>query len=229
MTEQLQRKRAPRNTLNPELIVRTALELMDAEGVDSFGMRGLAKRLGVGPMALYTYFRGRDELLDAVRDHAMALNPIQLGGDTWQERVRLTCRGIRGMMLAHPCLVQLFTARPLAGHEVPHAVEALLSMLRAAGFDRDAAARAYLTLFNHVLGVAAWEVQLSRQLADREGRRQLRETMDSLSRARYPTLVDLVPELNRSNGDAQYEFGLDLLITGLERVLAQREAGPGAP
>ncbi|MGO1052463.1 TetR/AcrR family transcriptional regulator [Crossiella sp. CA198] len=228
MTEQLQRKRAPRNTLNPELIVRTALDLLDAEGVESFGMRALAKQLGVGPMALYTYFRGRDELFDAVRDHAMAEHPVRAEGETWQQRVRVACLAIRDMMLAHPCLVQLFTARPLAGHEVPHAVEALLSVLRAAGFDREAAVRAYLTLFNHVLGVAAWEVQLSRQLADPAGRRALRETLDGLSRTRYPTLVDLVPELNRSGGPAQYEFGLDLLISGLEQVLARREAGPGA-
>lgn len=222
MTEQTQqRRRAPRNTLNPELITRTALELLDTEGVESFGMRALAKRLGVGPMALYTYFRGRDELFDAVRDFAMAEQPIRVDGQTWQERIRLACRGIRGMMLAHPCLVQLFTARPLAGHEVPHAVEALLSVLRAAGFDRDAAARAYLSLFNHVLGVAAWEVQLTRQLAESEGRRQLRETLDSLSRTSYPTLVDLMPELNRSGGDAQFEFGLDLLIAGLEQKLGQ--------
>ena len=49
--------RTPRNTLSAELIVRTALELMEGKGTDALSLRGVAAELGVGPMALYTYFR----------------------------------------------------------------------------------------------------------------------------------------------------------------------------
>ncbi|MBP2478264.1 AcrR family transcriptional regulator [Crossiella equi] len=222
MAGEAARKRAPRNTLNPELITRTALALLDAHGVEAFGMRALAKELGVGPMAVYTYFRGRDELFDAVRDHAMARHPLRADGETWQERLRVACRGIREMMLAHPCLVRLFAGRPLAGHEAPGAVEALLHVLRTAGFSPSVSARAYLTLFNHVLGTAAFEVQMGRQLATAEGRRELKETQRALSGVEFPALVEVIPELNRSSGSAQYEFGLDLIITGLEQELARQ-------
>ena len=86
--------RTPRNTLSPELIVRTALEVMESRGTDAFSLRGVAAELGVGPMALYTYFRNKDELYDAVRDHLMGLLPAVPGDAAWPDQVRTVCRSL---------------------------------------------------------------------------------------------------------------------------------------
>src|SRR4051812_50158042 len=52
--------------LSRERIVEGAIELLDRDGLDVFSMRRLAEELGVGTMTIYGYFRGKDELLDAV-------------------------------------------------------------------------------------------------------------------------------------------------------------------
>jgi len=51
--------------ISEERIADEALELVDEEGLDALTMRALGRRLGVEGMALYTYFRSKDELLDA--------------------------------------------------------------------------------------------------------------------------------------------------------------------
>ena len=61
--------RTPRNTLSADLIVRTALELMEGKGTDALSLRGVAAELGVGPMALYTYFRNKDDLRSGCTAH----------------------------------------------------------------------------------------------------------------------------------------------------------------
>jgi AcrR family transcriptional regulator len=208
--------RTPRNTLNPELIIGKALELMEGRGLDTFSLRALAGELGVGPMAIYTYFRNKDELYDAVRDHLMGLLPAVPAGAAWPDQVRAVCRGLRRLMLQHPCLAQLLASRPLIGHETARVAEGLLSVLHSAGFDKEIAARTHTTLFTYVLGATSWEIQMATEQRDPEGLRRLRTTMESLSATEFPTVVELAPELARTTGgDEQFDYGLDLLINGL--------------
>ncbi len=56
----------PAPSLSPAVIVSTALEMMDADGLDGFSMRKLAARLGVSPQALYWHFTNKDQLCRAV-------------------------------------------------------------------------------------------------------------------------------------------------------------------
>jgi AcrR family transcriptional regulator len=211
------RARTPRNTLSPELIVRTALDLMESDGTSGFSLRAVAAELGVGPMALYTHFRNKDDLYDAVRNHLMGLLPPVPVGVPWQDQVRAVCRGLRSLMLQHPCLAQLLASRPLSGHETARVAEGLLGVLRSAGFAKETAARTHTTLFTYVLGATSWEIQMAAERRDPEAWRRLRMTMESLSATEFPTVVELAPELARTTGgDEQFNYGLDLLIAGLE-------------
>jgi AcrR family transcriptional regulator len=211
------RVRTPRNTLSPELIVRTALDLMESDGTSAFSLRALAAELGVGPMALYTYFRNKDDLYDAVRNHLMGLLPLVPVGESWQDQVRAVCRSLRSLMLQHPCLAQLLAGRPLSGHETARVAEGLLGVLRSAGFDKQTAARTHTTLFTYVLGSTSWEIQMAAERRDPDAWRRLRTTVESLSPTEFPTVVELAPELARTTaGDDQFNYGLDLLIAGLE-------------
>jgi AcrR family transcriptional regulator len=190
--------RTPRNTLSRELVVTIALEVMEAGGVESFSIRGVAKELGVGPMALYTYFRSKDDLFDAVRNRLLG--------------------SLRTLMLAHPCLAHLLAARPLSGHETAATAEGLLRVLRDAGFDPQVAARTHTALFTFVLGATTWELQMAAERGDPERARRLRATMAGLSADDFPTVVELSRELAATTGgDAQFDYGLDLVIAGLEQ------------
>jgi AcrR family transcriptional regulator len=210
--------RTPRNTLSRELVVTIALEVMEAGGVESFSIRGVAKELGVGPMALYTYFRSKDDLFDAVRNRLLGSLPAAPAGGPWQDRVRTVCRNLRTLMLAHPCLAHLLAARPLSGHETAATAEGLLRVLRDAGFDPQVAARTHTALFTFVLGATTWELQMAAERGDPERARRLRATMAGLSADDFPTVVELSRELAATTGgDAQFDYGLDLVIAGLEQ------------
>ena len=112
-------------------------------------------------MALYTYFRNKDDLYDAVRDHLMGLLPAVPQDVAWPDQVRAVCRSLRLLMLQHPCLAQLLAGRPLSGHETARVAEGLLGVLRSAGFDPETAARTHTTLFTYVLGATSWEIQMA--------------------------------------------------------------------
>jgi AcrR family transcriptional regulator len=214
------RTRVPRNTLSAELIVAAALTLLDQVGVEAFSLRALAKELGVAPMTLYTYFRGKDELLDAVRDHALGAAALTTAYGGWQHQVRTICRRLRGQILEHPCLTSLLQQRPLAGHESAESAESLLRALAEAGFNAENAARAYTTLLGFVVGVTTLEVRLLAENSDPERREKVRQIMTGLPAERYPTLVEHASALRQTvGGDSQFEFGLDLMIAGMEQRL----------
>lgn len=214
------RARVPRNTLSAERIVTAALDLLDQGGVEAFSVRSLAKGLGVAPMTLYTYFRGKDELLDAVRDHALGHAALTTAYGGWQHQVRTISRRLRGQILEHPCLTALLQQRPLAGPESAESAESLLRALVEAGFNEENAARAYTTLLGFVVGVTTLEVRLLEENRDPERREKVREIMSGLPSDRYPTLVAHTPALRQTvGGDTQFEFGLDLMIAGLEQRL----------
>ena len=83
-----QRERKKRNHLSREMIVTEAVAMLTEGPLDALTLRGLAKRLEVGPMSLYTYFSGRDALLNAVADHVYALFEQPEIGVSWQDYVR---------------------------------------------------------------------------------------------------------------------------------------------
>jgi len=214
------RRRAPRNSLSREGILARAVAVLDERGPAALTMRGLAESLGARPMALYTYFASKDELLDAVRDHVLADLAPEPGEGDWAERLRGVGLDLYRLLVSHPALIHLFATRPLAGHEAADATEAHLRVLREAGFDRATAARAHLALLHHALGAATWEVQLNagREPEPTRGRRRL--ALESMPAERYPTLRDLAGELVTDTvGEQQFAFGLDAILTGLRARL----------
>jgi hypothetical protein len=139
---------------------------------------------------------------------------------SWQDQVRAVCRNLRLLMLRRPALVQLLAGRPLSGHETANAAEGLLRVLRSAGFSAEDAARSHTTLFTFVLGATTWEIQMAAERHDPDSSRRLRATMEALSPADYPNVVEHAHELAATaGGDAQFNHGLDLLVTGLEATL----------
>jgi AcrR family transcriptional regulator len=185
-------------------------------------MRRLADRLGVGTMTLYGYFKGKDDLLDAVIDAAVAdREHIQLEGP-WQDQLRQLMRATRRGLGRHPSLVKVRSERPVLRPEALRFAEAGLTILRDAGFNRTEAARAFRLLFTYVFGYVSFSPE---QTAD-EARRQSKAATARLPRDEYPTLTDTADELaGAMAGDATFDFGLDRIIDGLEADLRRRTAG----
>lgn len=213
------RRRAPRNTLNRERVLDAAVDLLDHEGPEAFTMRALALRLGVGTMAVYTHFTGKDEIIDAVRTRLLAEVdlPAPGSGGTPRQELRLLCLAVHSLLAEHPSVLRLLTVRPVQGDEGTAVVDRMLGLLLRAGLGREAAARAQTALMQYTVGSALWTARGRRDDSGREDAgARLRARLGGLPADRYPFLVDLAPELAAVQcGGRQYEHGLDALLDGL--------------
>ncbi|MQY28963.1 TetR/AcrR family transcriptional regulator [Nocardia aurantia] len=217
MTPAASRRRATRNTLSADRIVDAALHLLDTTTAEELSMRTLAAELGVGTMTLYTYFRGKDEILQAARDRVLdSFHPPAVEGD-WEEQVRACCTALYGLLVERPAVMRVLATGMHGDDEFADtataALEFIVRQLRGAGLDRECTARGYVVLLQYTFGAALGRV---RAAAHEPGE------MPRLSPQAHPMIADLAPELIRvrSCGVDQYLFGLNLLLTGLRESAA---------
>lgn len=215
-----QRRGDGRPRLSRPQVLTAALAVIDRDGVDGLTMRKLGLEAGVEAMSLYNHVADKGDVLDGVV--ALLWQEIEAGlptSGTWQEYVRGLASAVRAVARAHPNAYPLLLTRgtlPPAGLEVSGR---LLVWLRDAGFgalaeDATRAIGTYAVSYN--LAELAW-------YGDRPA------TDGCLSADTAPAdLAGVAGEGWRAMADcdeeAQFDFGLDLLVAGLEAKLADQEA-----
>lgn len=212
------RRRAPRNSLNPDRILDAALTLLDRDGAEAFTMRGLAQQLGVGTMAVYSHFRGKDEISDAVAQRL--LDTIELpreGSGDPRGELREVCLGVYRLFTEHPSALELLAGRPLRGDDAIALIDRMLALLVRAGLGPQDAAHAHIALMQYTVGSALWNTRRARTLCQDGARDRVLARIAALDAGAYPALVSLAPDLlcARNEGTGQFEYGLDGLLRGL--------------
>ncbi|WP_225844486.1 TetR/AcrR family transcriptional regulator [Streptomyces sp. HPF1205] len=212
------RRRAPRNSLNADRILDAAITLLDRDGAEAFTMRALAGQLGVATMAVYSHFRGKEEISDAAAKRLLDTIELPPGGTADPAgELREVCRQVYRLFTEHPSALQLLTARPVRGDEAIAVIDRMLALLRRAGLSGPDAACAHVALMQYTVGAALWNIRRRRAVCEEGLGERVRTGLDSLPPDRYPTLVQLAPELGRAhdNATAQYEAGLDAMLRGV--------------
>jgi AcrR family transcriptional regulator len=226
-------KAARRQPLSPERIVATALALVDTEGLDALSMRRVAQELGTGAASLYAHVQNKDELIEQVLDLAYGELLLPVADPAcWQEQLKDVLRASRAMFARHGDLARatLHTGMPVTPNGLDVA-EAVLAVLRAGGLDEQTCAYAVDLLGAYVTAIAVEEAG-RRQFgpaaeaaggdgpapaeADEFGAR-IRAFLDTLPTDRYPQITALAGALTRGESDERFEFGLEILVTGLVR------------
>jgi AcrR family transcriptional regulator len=233
----------PRDTLTKERIVRAAVELLDAEGLEGLSMRTLGGRLGSAATAVYWHVKSKDDLVVLASDEVW--NEIELhdlDALDWRTVGMMMARDLFGMLTRHPWLVQALGSHLLHGPGKARHDDYSLAVYEKAGFAGAQADRATAVVFMFVLGNAIGEaaaVSLRRRLR-LEGSNAddlIRETMDQQIKIaqefpRLRTRVATVTEADYSTApDQSFEFGLDVIFNGLELQLhehMQAAQGSGA-
>ena len=204
-----------RTPLTRDRVLRAAIELADREGIDAVSMRRLGAELGVEAMSLYNHVPNKSALLDGIVE--TVLNDIDLPTDirNWQACVREVARSYREAALAHPHIVPLVATRPFNTVASLRPVEAGFEIFRQAGFDPEAAVHAFRTLAGFVTGYTLAETGTF--FGEAEGEGQL--TVSDLPEEEFPRLREVGSFMKTTDHDAEFEFGIDILITGLEAKL----------
>ncbi|WP_232668775.1 TetR/AcrR family transcriptional regulator C-terminal domain-containing protein [Pseudonocardia sp. TRM90224] len=211
-------------------VLATALTLVDADGVEAFSMRRLGKALGRDPMRLYRHASSKDALLDGVVELVMSKLAVPALHEVvdWEAGLRYTAHSFRSIAVEHPHVVPLLVTRPLA---TPLAMrplgtlrplENLLELLVGAGFDGRGALHAYRLyfgfLFGHILNELQEQVHNPEETTD-----LLRLGLHRLPALEFPRLRGLAGELATYDGLQELEEGLDIVLEGLRRKLADQK------
>jgi AcrR family transcriptional regulator len=212
--------------LTRKLIVSVAMELIEQVGVDAVSLPRLASELGCGVVALYHHVPSKSALLDGVADAVMSgLAATSAPGAGWQEQVRAQARAFRQIARAHPRCAMVVVSRPPSSAAIVRPVEEALATVRDAGFGRAEAVGIVRAFVDYIIGAVLSEAGFASAAADGDDVGEVRRPRLRASEFRHVT--DLGSELSSRDHDADFEFGLDLLmraVASLQPALAAQHA-----
>ena len=175
-------------------------------------MRRLGSELGVEAMSIYNHLPNKEALLDGIVEVLLSEMKVSLEGESgWEEKVREVFRSFRGLAHAHPEVFPLFAARPANASKLVRVLPVFLDASRGSGIDVRTSLRAFRTLSSYTVGYALAEI---RGFALEEARGQYRSPPGYGDNAAKTT-----PPLEEADRDVEFEFGLDLILAGLQKYI----------
>ena len=209
---------ARRRTLSREAVIAGAMELADEIGVEPLTLRKLAAHLGVQPMSIYHHVANKDEILDGMVDAVFAEIEMPPASTPWRGAMRVRATSARDALRRHPWAAGMLDSRSSPGPANLGHHDAVLACLRHNGFSVAMTAHAYAVLDAFIYGFALQEGSLPGG-----GGEELAGFADELMVGfgeHYPHLAEFtaghVMQPGYRFGD-EFEFGLDLILDGLER------------
>ncbi|MFC7842618.1 TetR/AcrR family transcriptional regulator [Streptomyces sp. NPDC057382] len=225
------RRRRPTKSgtvLSEELIVETALRMLREHGSAGLTARRLGLALDADPSTLYRYFRGMDDLTLAIGDALIgqALDGWRRTGD-WRADLRSFGLRVHAAYVEHPQAAVLTASRVSGRSSEITADEAVLDVLRTAGFPLPEAVRVYHAFIDTTLGLAALDAASLALPADslRSDEEMWGSTYARLPAATHPRIAEAAPLLATRMVTSAYPTALEMLLDSAQaRLDACREA-----
>jgi AcrR family transcriptional regulator len=201
-------------------IIAAAMDLIERDGVEAVSMHRLATELGCGIVSLYNYVPSKSALLDGIAEVLMAgiEVPSVRSASGWQAQIQAQARAFREMARTRPRCTMVVLSRPAASAGIMRHVERALATLQDASFGGQDAVRIVRVLVSYIAGCLLTEVGVAPGL-DTDGAEVHRPR---LRPGEFPHLTALAAETRVSNPDADFEFGLDLVIRSVVAVQPMR-------
>jgi AcrR family transcriptional regulator len=218
-----------RSPLSRERVLAAAVELADANGIESITMRKVGEALGVEAMSLYNHVANKGDLLDGMVDVVFSEIELPSGDDVgWREAMRVRCASARQVLARHPWAIGLMNSSTSPGAANLGHHDAVLGVLIGAGLSLPLAGHAFAVLDSYTYGFALQEGTIplagAEQIADLATEILGVHTADA-----YPNMAAFTTGyvLHGAYDFAdEFDWGLDLVLDGLEwAVAAERKAG----
>jgi AcrR family transcriptional regulator len=225
------------DTLTLDQIVRTAIDLLDRDGLEGFNLRALGTRLDSAATAVYWHVGSKDHLIALAGDAAWKeIGLPDLATTDWRTAATRMATDLHATLTRHPWLVQAFGSLLLNSEGKARHDDHNLAIYEAAGFRGAEADQAATAVFMFVLGSAlgpAARAQLTRKL--NRGQRRAREALrESAARtkemaARFPRLrarLDTAAADDWAAPEKTFELGLEAILDGLAARLGSGRRAP---
>jgi AcrR family transcriptional regulator len=222
MATRTRRRPRRREPLSRERVLRAALELADEGGLESLTMHAIGQRLGVKAMSLYRHVQNKDDILDGLVDLIVSEIELPASGADWRAALRERAISARQVFARHRWAIGLVESRTRPGSVTLRHHEWVLAVFLEAGFSGTMAAHAYNLLDSYIYGFALQEANLPFETPEEQA--QAGEAMlQQLPADAYPATAQVASEFLASGADyaAEFEFGLDLILDGIERARAE--------
>jgi AcrR family transcriptional regulator len=215
-------RRAP---LSRDRVLRAAVALADDSGIESLSMRKLAEELGVVPMALYKHVAKKEELLDGMIDLVVGEIDPPVGGPDWKSAVRQRILSARRALLRHPWASRVLESRTNPTPVLLEYMDSMIGTFRAGGFSVDLTHHVMHTIGSRLLGFTQELFDDSRSVDPEMQAIMLREMA-----RKYPYVAEIAGAASHEGESVvgqgcddqfEFEFALDLLLDGFERLRQQ--------
>jgi AcrR family transcriptional regulator len=219
----------PRLPLSRERVLRAAVQLADDGGLESLTMRRLAEVLGAEAMSLYYHVANKNEVFDGIAEvvveeinDSVGRIDVSAEGAGWKKAVRERILSAREVLLRHRWAPQVFESRTTTNLAVLRYHDGLVGLMQAGGFSNDQIHHALHALGSRALG-------FSQELFDPGDSGAADDAAASLAgvAAQIPHLVAMMMDVAHDDPDStlgwcddqtEFEFGLDLILDGLDRM-----------
>ncbi len=209
-----------RQTLSRRRVLEAAVGFADRHGLESLSMRKLGEAVGVEAMSLYNHVANKSDLLDGMIDLVFGEIDLPVDAADWGEAMRTRATSARTVLASHPWAIGLMETRTSPGPATLRHHDAVIGILRRAGFSIPMAAHAFSLLDSYVYGFALQEAGLP--FEDGTSTAELVEEILHLASAEeYPHLTELAVEHVMKPGydyGDEFDFGLQLILDGLDRA-----------
>lgn len=239
---------APRTALTRARVLDSAVVLADRDGLGALTMRSLARELGIEAMSLYHHVANKEDLLDGVVDVVAEeiqeavgrLEPLtdDAPSSAWKPAMRRQILTARSVLLRHPWATTVLESRTSFSLHTVRYFDSIIGLMRRGGFSYDLVHHAMHALGSRALGFSQELFEPDGAVAGSASGGAAQEGADAAATAMLTQMADQVPHmmemlaevghegpgstLGWCDDQTEFEFGLDLILDGLER-LAERE------
>jgi len=209
-----------RISLTRELVLDTAMQLIDENGIESLSMRQLGAKLAVEAMSLYNHVANKEDILDGVLDRVIEEIIIPSPDTDWRSAMKERAVSALAAFDRHPWASAMMDSRVSHTPARLRYFESILGALHRAGFPLETAAHAFSLLDCYVYGFGRQKTNKTAG-SDNTPEEQAEAFHTDIPPDAYPYVTKLAESSMESGYDenADFEFGLNLILDGLERLL----------
>ncbi|MGI8333206.1 TetR/AcrR family transcriptional regulator C-terminal domain-containing protein [Actinomadura scrupuli] len=211
----------PKQPLGQDLIVETAIRVLDAEGLDGVSMRRIAQELGTGPASLYAHISNKDELLELMLERIAGeiRLPEELDPSRWQEQMKEIARESQRVWTSHADIAKISLVSIPTGPNQLRIAEAMLTLMLGGGVPGQVAAWALDRLGMYIdadaIEASMYTAKLKQGFDLASYFAGIDDYFRKLPPQRFPLISSMVDVLTAGDGNERFEFGLDVFVRGL--------------